>query len=209
MPLRSSKLSEKQLDLRNATITLFSEMPTIGPNSAGDLFDLGITCYEDLAKRDAGKLYAELCERSGGHIDRCVLYVFRYAVEYAKCRVSGRKMEKGKQAWWHWSDKNLGLPSPPKTRKTKRQSASRSRVKVENVEGGGKVTESKGEVRNQHRKQMKTKKEEGQQVGQKRSRITLHSQNGSPSAPVEPVKSEKEEETCNEAQTSKKCCRRK
>ena len=64
---------------------------------------LGIEGVADLRGRDPEQLYAELEERVGRHVDRCVLYVFRSSVYFA-----GRaRPELELTRWWNWKDVGL------------------------------------------------------------------------------------------------------
>jgi len=74
-------------------------IPGIGPRLERDLLNLGIKKISDLEKKDPEKLYKKLEQLTNSHQDRCVLYVFRCAVYYAK---GGRNAEKLK--WWNWKD---------------------------------------------------------------------------------------------------------
>jgi len=84
------------------TEKLLRTIPGIGPAMARDLWDLGVRRIEDLAGREPQEMYDALCEMTGKHQDRCVLYVFREAVYYAKTPPDKRDPEKLK--WWNWKD---------------------------------------------------------------------------------------------------------
>lgn len=73
-------------------------IPGVGPSIASDLRLLGIREVAELRGRNPEWLYAELCERVGGHVDRCVLYVFRCAVYFA----SQEKHDPELLKWWNW-----------------------------------------------------------------------------------------------------------
>ena len=79
-------------------------IPGVGPSIAKDLSDLGMKKVADLAERDPQKLYDDLCELRGAHIDRCVLYVFRCATYYAGRRDHDPELLK----WWNWKDRTHG-----------------------------------------------------------------------------------------------------
>jgi len=68
----------------------FQRIPGVGPSIA-----------TDLAGRSPRKLYQHLVDLRQVHIDRCVLYVFRRAVYFAK--TPNPDVEKLK--WWRWKDK--------------------------------------------------------------------------------------------------------
>lgn len=84
------------------TEKLLRTIPGIGPAMARDLWDLGVRTMEDLASRDSQEMYEALEALTGGHQDRCVLYVFRCAVYYAATPPEQRDPEKLK--WWNWKD---------------------------------------------------------------------------------------------------------
>jgi hypothetical protein len=60
----------------------------IGPKLAAKLLSLGIETPEQMREADSEALYEELRQRSGGKLDRCVLYAFRgakYDIPWPKC----------------------------------------------------------------------------------------------------------------------------
>ena len=75
-------------------------IPGVGPSIERCFLDLGIQAVADLEGLDPERLYAELCERRGTHIDRCVLYVFRSAVYFAGTETPRESLLK----WWNWKD---------------------------------------------------------------------------------------------------------
>jgi hypothetical protein len=75
-------------------------VPGVGPKTAADLVDLGIRSVADLKGRDPEELYGALCARTGAHVDRCMLYVFRCAVYYASAETHDPALLK----WWNWKD---------------------------------------------------------------------------------------------------------
>lgn len=75
-------------------------IPGIGPSISEDLQRLGIRKVADLKRRNPQNLYDRLCELEGSAIDRCVLYVFRCAVYYAKNERHDPELLK----WWNWKD---------------------------------------------------------------------------------------------------------
>jgi hypothetical protein len=78
-------------------------IPGVGREIALDLYrDLGIRTVSDLKGQDPEKLYARLCDKAGIKIDRCMLYVMRCAVYYAKTPSERRDPELLK--WWNWKD---------------------------------------------------------------------------------------------------------
>lgn len=75
-------------------------IPGVGPAIAADLRRLGVARVADLRGRDPQALYDELQGLAGGHVDRCVLYVFREAVYYAATPSPEPELTK----WWSWTD---------------------------------------------------------------------------------------------------------
>ncbi len=75
-------------------------VPGVGPKIAEGLRALGYRCVEDLRGQDPQRMYHDLCEHRGKHIDRCVLYVYRCAVYYASHEAHAPDLLK----WWNWKD---------------------------------------------------------------------------------------------------------
>jgi hypothetical protein len=84
-----------------ATGADLESVPGVGPSIAADLRTLGIFTVADLDGRDPEQLYRALEASIGGHVDRCVLYVFRCAVYYA----SNDRHDPEKLKWWRWKDR--------------------------------------------------------------------------------------------------------
>lgn len=82
-------------------ITELSRIPGVGPSLAADLFLLGVREVAELRGRNPESMYAELCDRVGARVDRCVLYVFRCAVYYAGESRPDPELLK----WWNWKDR--------------------------------------------------------------------------------------------------------
>jgi hypothetical protein len=83
--------------------TTYSDLlsiPGVGPSLEGKLRELGINTVTDLRGRDPEKMYRDLCDLKGKHVDRCVLYVFRCAVYYAGSSTHDPALLK----WWNWKD---------------------------------------------------------------------------------------------------------
>jgi hypothetical protein len=78
-------------------------LPSIGPNLARDLRDLGFRAPEDLHGQDPEKMYADLCNLRGQTIDRCVLYCFRCAVHAVVSPDCDPELRK----WWNWKNTTL------------------------------------------------------------------------------------------------------
>ena len=58
---------------------------------------LGYTNVESLVEANPEEMYEEDRKLCGGSLDRCVLYVYRCAVEYSKTRNKELK-------WWNFKD---------------------------------------------------------------------------------------------------------
>ena len=64
------------------------QLRNIGPKMAADLHSLGIETPEQMLEANPEALYEELRLRTGGRLDRCVLYAFRgakYDIPWPKC----------------------------------------------------------------------------------------------------------------------------
>jgi len=70
-------------------------IPGVGPRIAEDLTSIGIRAVTDLKGKDPEKLYQQLCRRVGKPVDRCMLYVFRCAVDCSRKRGASA----GKRPW--------------------------------------------------------------------------------------------------------------
>jgi len=81
----------------------FQRIPGVGPKLAAKLAELGVQGLDDLAGRSPEALYRQLGDLRQAHIDRCVLYVFRCAVYFAKTP----NPDAEKLKWWAWKDKTV------------------------------------------------------------------------------------------------------
>ena len=61
---------------------------------------IGVHRVSDLKNASPEKLYNDLEQHFGTHVDRCVLYTFRSAVYYA----SHQRHDPEKLKWWNWKD---------------------------------------------------------------------------------------------------------
>ena len=64
-------------------IKTLTDLPNVGPATAGDLRLLGIHSADQLAGRDAFQLYQQLCDMTQVRHDPCVLDVFLSLVDFA------------------------------------------------------------------------------------------------------------------------------
>ena len=81
----------------------FQRIPGIGPSMADDLWKLCYRSVAELRDEEPEVMYQRLCELSGAHVDRCVLYVFRCAVYFASNEARDPELLK----WWNWSDQRM------------------------------------------------------------------------------------------------------
>jgi len=75
-----------------------SQIPGVGKSLAADLYLLGFRHAADLQTADPEKMYQDLMRLVGGHVDRCVLYVFRCSVYFAEHESHEPELLK----WWNW-----------------------------------------------------------------------------------------------------------
>lgn len=72
-----------------------TDLPYVGPATAGDLKRLGITRPSDLVDKDPREMYETLCRKDGRPHDICTLDVFASAIYFVNC---------GKvRPWWEFS----------------------------------------------------------------------------------------------------------
>lgn len=81
----------------------FERIPGVGKSIARDFLDLGYQSVAELKTENPQQMYENLCALRGEHIDRCVLYVFREAVYFARTPNPEADLLK----WWNWKDANL------------------------------------------------------------------------------------------------------
>ncbi|MBN1431284.1 MAG: helix-hairpin-helix domain-containing protein [Methanomicrobiaceae archaeon] len=85
---------------KDAALADLTRIPGVGKSIARDLMNIGYFRVYDLADEDPEEMYSKLCVFHGGHVDRCVLYVFRCAVYFAGNRDPDSELLK----WWNWKD---------------------------------------------------------------------------------------------------------
>lgn len=76
-------------------IKTLTDLPNVGPATAGDLRLLGIHSAEQLAGLDPFKLYQQLCDMTQVRHDPCVLDVFLSLVDFANGAPA--------RAWWYYT----------------------------------------------------------------------------------------------------------
>ena len=75
-------------------------IPGVGESIALDIYNLGYRSVNELGDADPEDMYEQSCLLAGTRIDRCLLYVYRCAVYYAKTE----KPDNNKLKWWIWKD---------------------------------------------------------------------------------------------------------
>jgi hypothetical protein len=92
------KMEEKTEE--SSALADLMRIPGVGKSIAHDLINIGYYSVDDLAGENPEEMYSKLCIYQGGHVDRCVLYVFRCAVYFAENDVCDPELLK----WWYWKD---------------------------------------------------------------------------------------------------------
>lgn len=82
-------------------MTELRSIPTIGANMEEHLIRLGYSTLDSLTGQDPEEMYERDVQLHGGHLDRCVVYVYRLAVYYAENR---HNLDPDKCRWWAWKD---------------------------------------------------------------------------------------------------------
>jgi len=88
-------MSHKKEILKN-----FQTIPGVGKSIAGDLWNMGFRNINQLKNKNPDRLYSDICNLYGTHVDKCMLYVFRCAVYFA----SNKKHDSELLKWWNWKD---------------------------------------------------------------------------------------------------------
>lgn len=87
---------------RDTALEALQELPGVGPSIADDLYRLGFRTPKDLQGQDPEAIYRSLMALDNCHVDRCVLYVFRCAVNYA----TTNEKDPERLKWSNWKDDN-------------------------------------------------------------------------------------------------------
>lgn len=77
------------------------KIPGIGPQIEKYFEEIGVRNIKDLKGENPEYLYKKICNNAGRKVDRCMLYVCRSSVYFAK----SKKPNKDKLDWWKWKDK--------------------------------------------------------------------------------------------------------
>lgn len=78
------------------------QIPGVGKVVAEDLYNLKIFSIDDLKNKNADRVYDAHNKFRGSVQDRCMLYTFRCAVDYANKSEKERKIYK--LNWWHFKN---------------------------------------------------------------------------------------------------------
>ena len=75
-------------------------IPGVGKAIARSFRDIGIEKVSDLKDKNPEVLYEKLCIQQGIRVDKCMLYVCRSSVYFAKTENPNPE----KLKWWNWKD---------------------------------------------------------------------------------------------------------
>jgi hypothetical protein len=81
---------------------------SVGPATIRDLAILGVCSVEDLSRKDAQRLYDDLCAITGQKHDICMLDVFTCAIAQAR----DPNLPDEQKDWFWWSAIRKGQPAP-------------------------------------------------------------------------------------------------
>lgn len=77
-----------------------TKIPGVGEKIAQEFLNIGIKKVSDLKNKDPEKLYLKICAKNGYPVDKCVLYICRSSVYFAK----NKNPDAEKLKWWNWKD---------------------------------------------------------------------------------------------------------
>ena len=97
----SSVVSPENFYSRKSSLEDLRRIPGVGKSIAIDLYRIGIRSVQDLRGRSPEALFDMSNQHAGLVQDRCLLYVFRCAVYFARTK----RPVKEKLNWWWWKDK--------------------------------------------------------------------------------------------------------
>jgi nucleotidyltransferase/DNA polymerase involved in DNA repair len=89
--------------MKHKILTELRTIPGVGKVISHDLYDLNIRGIDDLRRIRADRLYDMHNKLKKSVQDRCMLYTFRCAIDYADKSEEGRKGFKNN--WWDYKDK--------------------------------------------------------------------------------------------------------
>ena len=76
------------------------KVPGVGPKYEKEFMDLGYDSLESLKNADPDELYFDACVKHNFRLEKCILYVFRCAVAYAK----DPDPDPEEYRWWYYCD---------------------------------------------------------------------------------------------------------
>jgi len=82
----------------------FTDIPNVGPATAGDFATLGLRTPAELADCDAFALYRRLCAITGQRHDPCVIDVFLAATDFMRGAPP--------HPWWHYTQQRKASTIP-------------------------------------------------------------------------------------------------
>lgn len=103
-------MNKTPLASRAASLRELRTIPGVGPSLALDLYELGIRRVADLKRRSPERLYRQLERQTSTKQDRCVLYVFRCAVYFARTDRPQSEL----LLWWNWKDASVPAGARPR-----------------------------------------------------------------------------------------------
>jgi nucleotidyltransferase/DNA polymerase involved in DNA repair len=86
--------------MKKKTASELEQIPGVGKSIAQDLRNIGILTIADLKGKNPQSLYEQSNRFVGVTQDRCLLYVFRCAVNFAETP----NPDPEKLKWWNWKD---------------------------------------------------------------------------------------------------------
>ncbi len=91
-----------QYKIKHKILTELRSIPGVGKVISHDLYDLKIRSIDELKRLRADRLYELHNKFKGAVQDRCMLYTFRCAIDYANKSEAERK--NFKLNWWDYKD---------------------------------------------------------------------------------------------------------
>jgi retron-type reverse transcriptase len=92
-----------QYKVKYKILSELRSIPGVGKVVSHDLYNIKIYSIEDLKRMRAEKVFEMHNKYRGSVQDRCMLYVFRCAIDYANKNIEDRKSYK--LNWWDFKDR--------------------------------------------------------------------------------------------------------
>ena len=90
--------------MAHEALNRFGDLEGVGPNMAEHLWGIGMRSKNDIAAGDPEEMYSKDCKLQGGHLDRCVLYVYRCVHAVCNAELQNKTLDPALHKWWNWSD---------------------------------------------------------------------------------------------------------